>query len=57
MRDMGVGTDDDLLADEAVTTITEEKLEKLLLDKGVAVVASGKPSAKKAGKEVYVDRI
>ena len=59
MRDMGVGTDDELMGDEATVTISDEKLEKLLLDKGVGeiTVGRGKGKAKKVEREIYVDRI
>lgn len=58
MREMSVGTDDELMGDEAVVTISEERLEKLLRDKGVGEIAVGKPKAKKVEKEeLMVDRI
>lgn len=58
MREMSVGTDDELMGDEAVVTISDERLEKLLREKGVGQVAVGKPKGnRRAKEELMVDRI
>ena len=56
MREMGVGTDDDLMSDVAAG-ISDDKLEKLLRDKGLGDLAAGKGKSRRADKEVHVDRI
>lgn len=55
MRDMAVGTDDDML-DENGVTIPEDVLDKVLKESGVSGVQSRKkPKPRK--EELFVDRI
>jgi hypothetical protein len=58
MREMSVGTDDELMGDEAVVSISDERLEKLLRDKGLGEIPVAKGQSKVRGKdEIMVDRI
>ncbi|WRT69709.1 uncharacterized protein IL334_006699 [Kwoniella shivajii] len=60
MKDMAVGTDDDTIEEE-LKTYTEERLDKLLSDSGVAKLERRRSKSREGGKEftkdMRVDRI